>query len=778
MATTRFRRVEELFERARALPANEQRAFAEREGGGDERLRRDLLSLLEASSAAAEFLEIPADPRLGCTIGKWRLTRRLGAGGMGIVYAAARSDGTFEQEVALKLLRSSIDSAEGLARFHRERQLLARLQHEGIARLLDGGTTDDGTPYLVMERVDGLRIDEFCDAAKLPIERRLDLFLQVCDAVHFAHRHFVVHRDLKPSNLLVAGDAAKPAVKLLDFGIAKAIGDDSARTLTIERRLTPEYASPEVVRGQPVTTATDVYSLGVILFELITGARPYSTPTDTPAALERAICDTLPPLPSRVDATASALATRATTAERLREQLRGDLDSIVGKALAKEPERRYTTVLELAADLRRWLAREPVEARPVGRAYRMRLWVRRNRTLAAALIAGSITFFAGTITTALGWIRASEESAATARESQVTARLNELLHGFLVALKPGGPGDDLPALEVSLRTFSQRLDQGLLKDRPAYEATIRGTLADLFAGCADHDGATRERRRAHELLARIHGAMSDPADRELLLIAAALHAASRFEESARVCQDAIARRDAAAAGPLLTALLLERLAYEWIAIGDGPAAVTTMERCLVTRAAIAPPGDGRVLTAAKSALGEAWLVAGDNAKAEALLREALAERRQVFKAPHRQLSIAQNLLGLALLRLGRIDEAEAELVAALAMRRELYDADNPFHSGVLENLGELRRVAGRLDEAAADYREALRLRRLRLGATHGQTAKGCIDLAEVLLAQGQEEAALALLDEGLTIARRMPEPWRMLITRGEALLATAESGRR
>lgn len=366
------------------------------------------LSGLWVEPGMAEDEEAP--PRLG----PYRLLRRLGAGGMGTVHLAVRDDGEFAKRVALKIVKRGMDTEEVLRRFEQERQVLASLDHPGIARVLDGGRCPDGRPYLVMELVEGLPIDRWCDQQRLDVRERIELFAQVCDAVDDAHRSLVVHRDLKPSNVLVTQDG-RP--KLLDFGIAKVLDARQGfatidLTATPLKLLTPAYASPEQVRGDPVTTASDVYSLGVVLYLLLTGRTPLRFETGAPAEIERVVCLVEPERPSTsLSATARRggsapegsdpptgeltreLATRrSTTPKSLRRALSGDLDTIVLKALRKEPRRRYASAAELATDLRRHLRGLPVSARPDSLAYRSSRFVRRNRlaVAAAVLVLGSL----------------------------------------------------------------------------------------------------------------------------------------------------------------------------------------------------------------------------------------------------------------------------------------------------------------------------------------------------------------------------------------------------
>jgi len=404
--------VERLFRGAAELPPEERADFLQRECAGQD-LRQEVASLLEHSgeglpsaseaiqSAAAALAQEPdPDERLiGTRLGPYKVEAIAGHGGMGAVYRAARDDAEFHQHVAIKLVRVAAESPSTLRRFRQERQILARLSHPNIARLLDGGSTPEGVPYLVMEFIEGEPITAWCERQSLTIEQRLRLFLSVCEAVEFAHRNLVVHRDLKPANILVTAEGVP---KLLDFGIAKMLApEEGAAASTLgARAMTPEYAAPEQVRGDPVTPAADVYSLGLILHEMLTGKRAQSIPDCSPAAIARIVCVEEPPAPSSV-----------------RPELAGDLDSIVRMALRKEPERRYRSAGQLGGDIARHLDGLPVTARPDTLAYRAAKFVRRNR---AAVVAGAVVVvsLAGGLTFAVmaGYVAEKRLS----RASQVT----------------------------------------------------------------------------------------------------------------------------------------------------------------------------------------------------------------------------------------------------------------------------------------------------------------------------------------------------------------------
>jgi len=366
----------------------------------DKALRREISELLALEGGGAERFETPAvngflnyKGQIGRSIDRYTILSELGSGGMGSVYLAERNEGTFVQHVAIKLIRQGLTNLEILSRFVNERQILASLQHENIAHLIDGGSTETGDPYLVMEYVEGVTISEYVELQEADLNRRLRLFLQVCSAVSYAHSKLVIHRDLKPSNILVT-PAGVP--KLLDFGIAKLLDPEASNCLTATQRFvfTPEYASPEQVCGEQLTTASDVYSLGVIFYELLTGGRPYTTDKANITQIVRIVCEQQPTAPSKTRILSKRRDGREITVG-FGSQLRGDLDSIALKALRKEPERRYTSVAALADDIKRYLDGLPVKARSGTWRYRAKKFIGRHRIsvgagglLLIALVAG------------------------------------------------------------------------------------------------------------------------------------------------------------------------------------------------------------------------------------------------------------------------------------------------------------------------------------------------------------------------------------------------------
>lgn len=453
MNSASWPRVRQLLDEAIELDASKRSAFLDRECAGDPDIRRELDSLLVShEQAGTGFLKHPvvnltgAHPagkdRTGRRIGVYQIVEEIGHGGMGEVYRAVRADGQYTKEVAVKLVRGGFDSAPVRERFLNERQILASLDHPNIARLLDGGTTEDGVAYLVMELIDGVRIDSYCDDHKLPITDRLRLFRKVCGAVQYAHQRLVIHRDIKPGNILVTSEGIP---KLLDFGIAKILdpaGVGSDATTLMARPMTPEYASPEQIRGEPITTASDVYSLGVVLYQLLTGRSPYPGETRSSHELARAVCETDPGRPSsavmrpqlirsgdQVEEVPAELISRSREGSpaKLQRRLAGDLDSIVLMALRKEPQRRYASVEQFAEDIRRHLEALPVAATKGSWKYRAGKFVVRHKAGVVATAVAAVALIAGVgATVRAARIARQQAQIASVERARAEKRFNDV----------------------------------------------------------------------------------------------------------------------------------------------------------------------------------------------------------------------------------------------------------------------------------------------------------------------------------------------------------------
>ena len=540
MTPDRWRTASDLFEQALEIPAAERAAWLDERCGSDGELKNEVSSLLsshaqvqsgfleqQVKGAVVALFEGSAPGGKERRIGPYRLIRELGRGGMGTVYLAERDDEHYQSSVAIKLIRPGMDTDFILARFKRERQILAHMKHVNIPRLLDGGTTEDGMPYIVMEFIEGTWITEYCDVNHLTIEARLRLFIDVCSAVEHAHRNFVVHRDLKPGNILVDSNGV---VKLLDFGICKLLhADPMAAGETMAAMLTPDYASPEQIRGDPVTIASDVYSLGAVLYELLTGARPHRIERYTPVEVERAIC---------IDDTAQPSSVARSPA--IKRQLTGDLDNIVLRALEKEPGSRYPTAEALAADIQRYLDHVPVTARPQTIRYRAVRFMQRHRGPLIAAAAVALTMVAGTI------ISVREARIAESRLQLVRGLANKFVFEVHDAVRPL-PGST-KARELIVQTGLQYLDA--LANSSQGDPDLEKELADAYMRIGDVQGNTNNSN-----LGNVKGALASyqkaktlldaaskkrPGDRRIsLALATAAQRLGNIYEESRSLQEAI-----------------------------------------------------------------------------------------------------------------------------------------------------------------------------------------------------------------------------------------------
>jgi serine/threonine protein kinase/tetratricopeptide (TPR) repeat protein len=513
MTPERWRQVKSLFDGIVERAPEERDAFLSMACGSDEELRHEIIALLKSDSTVGDSLferpllnALPEDSLPGRSLGPYRLLRRIGHGGMGSVYLAVREDDQFHRRVAIKAVKPELVSEHAMRRFQNERQTLAALDHPNIVKLLDWGTSEDGIPYLVMDYIEGERIDQFCDGRKLPVADRLRLFLTVCAAVHYAHQNLVVHRDLKPSNILVTPQAVP---KLLDFGIARLLKAEYAcQTVGITRTemqpMTPEYASPEQILGRPITTATDVYSLGVLLYRLLTHQHPFRLKTHAVLELERAICETEPEKPSL------AAARRGEFSRRLGR----DLDNIVLMAMRKEPQRRYASVEHLAEDIRRHLTNMPVTACGDTLTYRLGKFVRRHRAAVAASALGVLALMGSTILS-IGYARtARAESERAERRFQDVRRLAEfILYDFDEAIRSGPTsarkGIVSKGLDALDRLSQESPDESLKRDLIEGYLRIGDLQGNLYGpNLGDLEGARENYQKALDMaqaLYRRHG---------------------------------------------------------------------------------------------------------------------------------------------------------------------------------------------------------------------------------------------------------------------------------
>ena len=712
MDAERWHRISAVFDQLCEAPASERDALLERYCGGDSELRREVAALLVADAAggaldqhvpklriavAADWARDSEAPAAGADIGCWRVRRELGRGGMGVVMLAERIDGQFEQRVALKLIKRGMDSEAVLNRFLHERQILARLSHPNIARLLDGGLSTDGRPFFVMEYVEGTPLVDYCTANSLGLRARLDCILQICAALQFAHRQLVVHLDIKPSNVIVT---AAGEVKLLDFGIAKLLGDTEPSMYTrtqSQRPLTAGYASPEQLLGEPVSTATDVYGIGCLLYELLTGRRANGNATSAEEA-RLAIESGEPLAPSKA---AAMGAVPGITPRRLR----GDFDTIVLKALKREPERRYATVEALADDLRRCLDEHPIAARRDTLRYRTGKFVARNPVgvaLAALAFMGLLT------TTTFALSQASSARAAALRAQAVTRYLVGI---FQVADPKGTPGglklSAREVLDVGTKQMQLRLSQ-----QPQLEASFSLVLGTIYGGLGENE-------RAIALLQR----------------ALALHPVDE--------QDQISHAD--------TLALLARAQYE---TGDYPAATRSSAEANIEHRA-GGISESAMIAQDLALQGEISRRQGEFNRGEGLLKQALDMSRKVQQAPNAQIAGQLNQLAALYGDMGRIEQATALTEQSLSMFRTLYGDNHLDVAENLVNLGVFRMQTEHIAQALPAFDEAIAIYRRLLPNDHPLHALALANEARAFDRLKRYRDADPLYREALAMQRRV-----------------------
>ncbi len=747
-------RVEALFEAALERPTEARSAFLD-EACPDTAIRSEVSALLRAHAQSGGLLDAGAvgialqalgGPAPGKRIGAYRLVRELGRGGMGIVYLAERDDGHFQRQVAIKFIIPGPTTAELVQRFLAERQILAALDHPCVARLLDGGVTGEGWPYYVMEYVDGEPLDVHARRRGLSLDQRLRLFCEVAHAVHDAHRKLVVHRDLKPSNILVT---AEGQVKLLDFGIAKLLEGEAPErgglavapeTRTGVRLMTPEYASPEQVRGDPITTAADVYSLGVVVYELLAGRRPFDLGGRSLPQIEWVVCEVEPPPVSSVAPAA------------LRRRLRGDLDRIVAHALRKEPGRRYASAEQFAEDVERFLAGEPVQARADSAGYRARKFVRRHRMPVAMLTLLFVSLAGYGLTLQVKNRRIS----AALVEAQAGAEKAAELSDFLLALfEPRGSDPSVDS--VLIRTLVERAEQRaeVVAASPAAATAALTALGRVYRHLGRYEDAVE---RLEQALARAREAYGDAhlqvADVQWVL-ADAYQLVGRRADADRELQAALATLRAQLGGrhPRV-AYVLSQLAKNHRDQGRLEEAERTARQALAIRQAALRPDDPD-LVSSMLILGSILRRRGDLAAAEPLYRQALERKRRGLTGDHADLAVAMNNLALLLGDMGRFAEAESLLREAVAMHVRVLGEAHPHVTHGRANLGRLLTQAGKVEEAEHLLRDALASRRATLGEEHPYVASDLHDLGVALRAAGRPGEAAAALDSALHLRRRL-----------------------
>jgi tetratricopeptide (TPR) repeat protein len=728
-------------------------ALVDERCGGDGELRQEVLRLLSADRRAGNFLSEPAvafavsiadaiddvepldDPPAPEIVGPWRILREIGRGGMGVVYLAERTGEQFRQLAALKLVRAGVGSEEILARFRRERQILARLNHPNIARLLDGGRAADGRPFLAMEYVEGQTLTAYCNDRGLGVVDRLRLFLSIANAVTHAHAQLVVHRDLKPSNILVT---ASGELRLLDFGIAKLLaeddGDEGALTRTGLPLMTPEYAAPEQLRGEAVSTATDVYALGLILYELLAGRHAFADRTPH----------------RREDGTARAEPARPSLTapnKALRRQLNGDLDTIIMMALRDDPQRRYPSVEALARDIDRHLAGLPVSARPDTIGYRARKFVRRHRwgvgvSVAALLI---LLTFAATM---------AEQVRRTARQRDRAERVSKFLVELFTVSSPFDKGGDVTAREI-LDRGAQRIESELASE-PETQADLMDTMGRVYWTIGSLAKAERIFTRAVDLQRRAFGDDDPRMWVSMNALGNVVVREGRLEAGTRLLSDTlVGQRRVLGADHTETLRTMNDLAF-WLGVGGRFNESELLHRqVLANQRRLHGPRSGSTVWPMND-LGLIVMRQGRYEEAEALIAEALATWRRVQHPANADLfreALLRGNLASVYQRQRRFAEAEKHFVDALSEIDRVMGPENPHALSAQKDLAAFYAVVGRPGEAEKLLLQNLDRCRRIFGPRHVETLQSAYWLGVVYRDQGRLAEAQALQQETLAIQR-------------------------
>lgn len=767
MADPLWSRISELVARALELPAGERAAFIAREVD-DDPMREEVASLVNAAASEGDWLARLSDriwrprlasassepPMVGRRIGPWRLLELIGRGGMGTVYLAERADGAFEQQVALKLLGSPLLDSEGKRRFTAERQILARLEHPAIARLLDGGITDGGVPWFAMEYVEGVAITDYCDGNGLSLDERLALFEEVCRAVEYAHHRLIIHRDLKPSNILITANGEP---RLLDFGLAKLLqkdpGGESPFTHPEGRWMTLAYASPEQVKRASPTAASDTYQLGFILYEILTGRRPYTLKGLSSSEAKHVICEVDPPLPSA--------AVAAGHVSLMRKRLRGDLDAIIMKALHKDPDHGYASAETMANDLERHRKRLPIRARPSTPSYRAQKLVQRHRWSVLAGVLVFLSLLGGLAGTVWQAKRATEnERRATENERRAVDQQEEaeaisefLLSVFSVADPEEARGEKVTARELLDR--GARRARTELADQPAVQAAMLHTLGRAYRsmGLAD---------RADTLLSQALRLRRGGDGGDVRELAETLHELGRArldrgepESAEKLLREALKRyRGLPVETPAAQAATLFHLAAALSARNDFAGAEEALREAWTLQRNL---GD-------RTAVAETLYAWGVVAQHLGRFEDSWQHNQEAFEIYRRigrthSPEYAQALLSMATVRLGRTGNTQKlELdwtQEALALRRQIYGSDHPLVSEALLIVASVAVAVERPEMAERRLRQALRIEERHTKGSE-RHLEALTKLGRLLIQQGRAAEGMKRLEQAVTVSADRP----------------------
>jgi serine/threonine protein kinase/tetratricopeptide (TPR) repeat protein len=783
---------EEIFFGAVARPPAERAAFIAAACAGDEPLQRRIESLLHAYENPASFLSTspfitaptedePGSERLGAVIGPYKLIEELGEGGMGTVYKAQQTE-PVQRLVALKVIKPGMDSKQVLARFEAERQALALMDHANIAKVLDAGATPGGLPYFVMELVKGVPITDYCDKNRLGLEQRLKLFIDVCRAIQHAHHKAIIHRDIKPFNVLVTLHDGEAVVKVIDFGIAKAMAqrltDKTVFTSVGQMIGTPAYMSPEQAETSrlDIDTRSDVYSLGVLLYELLTGTTPIETSRlreANYAEIQRLICEEPAPWPNNRlsalgDTATEFAARRGLDVKRLSKILAGDPGQIVMKALDKDRSRRYDTPGNLIEDIERYLHHEPILARPPSPAYKLKKFLQRNRAtvsmvagmLAALLIGSGVAIWQAVHATRAAASEKKSKEVAQKREAETEATLDFVINFVFAAARPqgtdGGLGHDVTlrkAVEAAVPYVATKF-----ADQPLVEARLRQALGMSFSFLGDYRQAAQQDQRARELYIQHLGPYHEYTLIAANNLASAYEYLGRYSDAMRLRQETLAL-EKASLGPKhrLTMGGMHNLALSYGMLGRYDEARQLHEETLQLRRSNLGPNDPDTF---HSMMGLAMALdkLGQHEESLKLHQDTLALRQAYLGPDHRDTLRSMAQVGRSYAALGRHDDAVMHLKEVLSLQQTKLGANHPDTLWTMDFLAKSYLQLNRRNDSIKLEEDTLELRKLNLGPEHPDTLWSMNGLASCYLLVGRNEAALKLYEKALDLHKAQPEP--------------------
>ena len=774
MNSDHWQKIGIIFDEALKLKEPERTEFLQSACENDIEMIKEIRSLLEADQEVPEILQGNASDSIhiphrenydGKIIGNYRITRQIAEGGMGSVFLAERADGQFDQKVALKIIKPGMSSDEIIKRFKSERQILARLQHPNIAGLLDGGLTNDNLPFFTMEYVEGEMIDVYCDKNNLSIDARLELFIKVCKAIQYAHQNLVIHRDLKPGNIIIKDDGT---VKLLDFGIAKVFADDNsteqtALTKTGLHVMTPEYASPEQIRNENISTATDIYSLGLILYKLLTGEKAYEIKNYSPLELEKIICITEPQKPSTVVKslrtndkvkTEEICSTRNTQPDKLFKKLSNDLDNICMMALRKEPERRYASVEQFQLDISRYLHDKPVSARQSTIKYRTGKFISRHKV---SVIFSATIFLVIAFLTTYYTIQLKEERDKARTEAQKSTEVAAFLKNIFKVSDPyQSRGETITAKEL-LEKGAKRINQQL-SEQPDVKATMLDVIGNVYINMGLYDKAEPLLKEALNIREKT-GANTLEEGKSLNSLGGLYLTNGEYDKVLPLLDKSLKIYDELSDKKNEDyALLLSNLAWYYYNMGNFDKSDSLYN--VVVNLMLKNYGNkNELLYTTMNNLALNYHEENKYEESGKIFKETLELQKKFYgNKPHPEVSTTTYNYAELLRDQGKLSEAEKMFKSALAMDIQLHGAEHPDVAYSLQGLASIYRIKGNFKEADKLFKKVLQMRIKLLGPEHPDVAYATYNVGLMYFTEEKFDSAKTYFERALLLHKKLNGP--------------------